>query len=193
MYKVQVTSAWCHQLQEEPGEGQVKPTPLLLQVHLCFVAKPSGRGAPDQKKLRGHKRQGSAIASAELCFQQQQLLEKENLLYRLTVWDDASCYDLISYWIPFCFPVCQPGSPQPSNSHLLSGRSGKDRVNKAESMRWTHPQSTLEKRGHLLGMLLLCTTSSVPTHVTNSAYTICSHTEHSQLCPQVTIALWVSA
>lgn len=79
MYKVQVTSAWCHQLQEEPGESQVKPTPLLLQVHLCFVAKPSGRGAPDQKKLRGHKRQGSAIASLELCFQQQQQLhEKEN-------------------------------------------------------------------------------------------------------------------
>jgi len=87
------------------------PSPPLL-------TKPSGRGAPDQKKLYGHKRQGSAIASAELCFQQQPR-EKENLLCRLTIWDpkgklqsrfgegpNAGCYDPMSYWIPFCFLVC---------------------------------------------------------------------------------------
>lgn len=63
IYRTQVTPAWWPQLHEEPREGQVKPIPLLLQVHLCFIAKPSGRGALDQKKLHDPKRQGSAIVS----------------------------------------------------------------------------------------------------------------------------------
>lgn len=108
------------------------------------------------------------------CFQQQRH-EKENLLCRLTIWDpkdelqsvfgggpNTGCYDPISYWIPFCFLVCQPGRPQPPNSHLLAGRAGKDRANKAESTTRTHPQSTLEKKGTTAGDALavhhlLCT------------------------------------
>lgn len=153
VYSTQVTPAWCPQLQEEPRKGQVKPISLLLQ------AKPPGRGAPDQKKLHSHKRQGSAITSAELCFQQQPC-EKENLLCRPTIGDpkdklqslfgegpNTSCNTPISYWIPFCFLVCQSGRSPPPTSCLTSGRAGKDRANKAESTSSIHPQSTLEKRG----------------------------------------------
>lgn len=57
-----------------------------------------------------------------------------------------------------------------------------------------HPESTLEKREHVLGMFSLCTVSSVHPHATNSAREICSHTEHSQLWPKVTTtALQISA
>lgn len=47
-----------------------------------------------------------------------------------------------------------------------------------------HPQSTLEERGHVLGMFSLCTVSSLHPHGTNSAWEICSRAEHSQLWPQ---------
>lgn len=47
-----------------------------------------------------------------------------------------------------------------------------------------HPESTLKKRRHVLGMFSLRTVFSVHPHVTNSAWEICSHTEHFQLWPQ---------